>query len=1515
MKSRDIAGHTLGILATVFIALIMVVGSSAVQTWLVHRATGNIKDAINGEIIIGNISIKFLNTIVINDLTILDREPARDIHNKGFEPKDTLFRAGRVAGTFSLRSLFSGKGVSFRRFEIDDAVFNMVAEDTGVWKQNYQRIFRTGIVPEDPVAGPPVFDIGKLRFRNFNFRLVNMVSPVHKYNGIGFDWQNLDLLISELNARDVRLGGRKLILDLTDLTFTDRKGYGPALLKGSFDIGLGDFIIKDFHLTDSGTELNVPDISMSYRNAYSFSDFSRLVHFDNICIGKSKLSGGTLTSILGILPGNSVEADVQDIRADGYVNNLNVSSLRLTESKSGTSIDLSSRIIGLKDTRDVHIDSRINSLNFTTAGLSSLLSSLSPGAGIDLRNIAPGDMLHFSGSATGPVNRLSANGNLSLGNGHFSSKLEIRNLADSSLHTEISGTAEADDFDLGRILNEKAMGECTARAGLNAVFVPGEPSFTIDSLKISRLNALGYDYSGIAAKGKMTGKSFDGKIICNDPNLNFLFQGICNFSTRTQNARYNFFADLGYADLKALNLDKRDVTTSKASCHVDANFLRIVKGDGVGDFKIRDIVLEDDKGEHSIGDITVESYSNADGYRIKFNSGFAEGRYSGTKSIPGLIEDLKGATIRRHIPSLYPSSAEPAGTKSGDYRMDFNFHDSRDLLAFIKPGLYIADSTAFHLDLNGNGDLLATVESPRLALSKNYLKKSSMRFDNSDGRLNASIRNDEIRAADRLIQNTVLTATAQTDSLHLSFLFEGNGQDSGHGLVLADGIFSRDSQDSLEILVRPLESKISTDGSDWNIARSAIRIKGSDIDIDRFRLFNNSQELFIDGALSKVRRDSLGIDVRNLELGMAQGFTETDYGIAGTVNGHAGILSPLGESMLLTIDVLCDSLEIGGHPMGFLAFDGDWDRSNGRLDFNIRDEKDGRFPILADGYIDPDENTLDFRAKLDNLDLAAVNLFTHKFISNPGGQISGEIIAQGKLDAPEVNSTGLKLNDARFKLLATGAEYILNGPLSLNGSRLELKDMNLADNNGGRGVLNGSVVLKNGESPYLDADLLMQGLQLFNLPEGNGDGLYGNLAAAGNVKVKGNLEDMSVSGSVRTSGPGNVHVPLNTATASSNSDLLTFRQIKKEIYIDPYEAMISGDGFTREKHRGNLRLNLNLEALPDVNALLELNKSTGNVITAYGNGNVVLAVETATGKTDLTGDYILRGGNLHFELPGIVKKEFSLKDGSTIKFNGDVKNSTMDISAVYKLKTSLSALLSDSTSVSTRRPVECTINLYDQLRNPQISFGIDVPDLDPNSRTKMAEALNTDDKIQKQFIALLVMGTFLPNEQSGVVDGTNILYSNVGEIMSNQLNNIFQKLNIPLDLGLGYQQNQGGTDIFDVAISTQLFNNRVEIGGTVGNRQYKTSKNPYGDVVGDIDISIKLDKPGQFKLNLFSHSADEFTSFLDYSQRNGIGVTYSKEYNNFWEMLKSIFSSKKAKERMLQETPVEKERKTIRIER
>ena len=101
--------------------------------------------------------------------------------------------------------------------------------------------------------------------------------------------------------------------------------------------------------------------------------------------------------------------------------------------------------------------------------------------------------------------------------------------------------------------------------------------------------------------------------------------------------------------------------------------------------------------------------------------------------------------------------------------------------------------------------------------------------------------------------------------------------------------------------------------------------------------------------------------------------------------------------------------------------------------------------------------------------------------------------------------------------------------------------------------------------------------------------------------------------------------------------------------------------------------------------------------------------------------------------------------------------------------------------------------------------------------------------------------------------------------------------------------------MFDVAISTQLFNNRVVVNGNIGNRQY-SSGTSNSDVVGDLDIEIKLDRPGLFRLNLFSHSADQYTNYLDDSQRNGIGLAYQREFNTFREFFRDLFTSRKKKQ-------------------
>ena len=174
--------------------------------------------------------------------------------------------------------------------------------------------------------------------------------------------------------------------------------------------------------------------------------------------------------------------------------------------------------------------------------------------------------------------------------------------------------------------------------------------------------------------------------------------------------------------------------------------------------------------------------------------------------------------------------------------------------------------------------------------------------------------------------------------------------------------------------------------------------------------------------------------------------------------------------------------------------------------------------------------------------------------------------------------------------------------------------------------------------------------------------------------------------------------------------------------------------------------------------------------------------------------------------------------------------------------------------------------------------------------SRVESALNTEDKRMKQALALLISGGFVPDEQSGIVNSTTMLYSNASEMMASQLNNIFRQLDIPLDLGFNYQPTETGRDIFDVAVSTQLFNNRVSINGNIGNRQYISSSN--SDIVGDLDIEIKLNREGQVRLTLFSHSADQYSNYLDQSQRNGAGIVYQEDFNNLRDLWRKLFHIK-----------------------
>ncbi|MGN1215828.1 MAG: translocation/assembly module TamB domain-containing protein, partial [Candidatus Cryptobacteroides sp.] len=618
--------------------------------------------------------------------------------------------------------------------------------------------------------------------------------------------------------------------------------------------------------------------------------------------------------------------------------------------------------------------------------------------------------------------------------------------------------------------------------------------------------------------------------------------------------------------------------------------------------------------------------------------------------------------------------------------------------------------------------------------------------------------------------------------------------------------------------------------------------------------------------------------------------------------GSIVLETPLKESPGLTMDLTTVGAAFGHCPLGTLRLSSGMER-NGTMDIAVRNDLDGARNLDVTAKYNPKYRSLIVNAGLDHLDAGYLTPVLSTVFSQMGGSVSGNIILSNDGGGMKIYSNDCRLNDVLLRVAYTDVPYYFNGGISIDDKGLSFDDVTVRDRYRGKGKVNGGLTWGGMKNICLGIGFDLEKTEAFNLDENENPYFYGKVTATGTVDIKGPTNALLLDINVRTDGNGNIHIPLDNKGGVKKNELLTFRQKENEAArTDPYEAMMSRMKKSRKK-TSEMQLKIRVNADQATEAFVEIDRNAGDVLVGRGAGMLDIDIKPSRNIFAINGDYRISEGVFKFNAMDIAKRVFTIADGSTVRFNGDIMDSDLDISGLYTTKASVASLIADTTSVSSRRTVNCGIGISGKLREPQMSFSVDIPDLDPSTRSKVESALNTDDKVQKQMVSLLLSGSFMPDEQSGIVNNSAMIYSNLAEIMAGQFNSILQKLDIPLDFGLNYQPSETGTDIFDVAVSTQLFNNRVLVNGAFGNREYRNSTGE--DMAGDLDIEVKLDKKGLLRFNLFSHSADDYTNYLDNTQRNGIGVTFQREFDNILDFFRDLFGKK--------EEVLKKNKKTIRI--
>lgn len=1471
-----------------------------VQTRLARTAISMISDKIDGKIVVGKIHANPFKAVVIKDIAIIDNCPYSDTARHA--ACDTLFRAKYITATFSLRNLLSDHGFCISTAHINDARMYLSIEpgiNTESSNSNLKRIFRLGKSDKEKERNDKdVFSISKVKIENMAFVMDNFRKDPSKFEN-GINWFDMEITDINISGRKLKMKGPVMSGICEELSFREKSGYVCHRISGRTTVGNGKTEISDFKLADNWSVLSIPDLTMTYENTDSWSEFVSEVKLDGD-ISPSTISIETLEYFAPSLAGKKMTANVKG-HITGYVNNLHLNTIDIStysysesgEKKNGIKANIGGSLKGLPDVNAMLINANVKKLDFTTSGLEHFIQGWAPASKIPLGKYCKGENLAFIGKLSGRLDKFQVSGQMTSAIGKINTDLKISNLINKFKPMDIEGNIETVNLDVKKVIGSGPIGECSLRTGASALIGKDTTGIRIDSLFIDKLNFNNYDYSGISALGMFNGKAFDGRLVCNDPNLNFLFQGIFTFSTKTKNAIYQFYANLGYADLHALNFDKRG--TSKMSLRTTANFTRISGEDIIGNIDIQDIVLTDEHGIHDVGDIGITSHSNNNLNRIRFNSGFAEATYVGNRFLASFIRDIQAVTTMQALPSLYP--AKQVSQNGNYYDLSIKFHDSGDILSFFAPGTYIAANTAITVNMDKNGKFNANAKSGRIAYRDKYIKDLNLTLDNRDSILTGRLRSDEISVSPLLMKKADIGISAHDDSLSLDYKYDNGigGNNGNRGDIRLAGRFSRDNNNKLIISGLFLPSNIRYDQEAWNITSSVMTYSMENAKISGLDITSDEQSVSISGGWSAEQHDTLTLALKQFDLSILNSLTGKNMGIGGKATGKAMLISPTKDNAGILMNILSDSTSFANRSIGTLRLASVWDDQSSKFNIVGRNDLEGRRSINLIANYYPKIKEIEGGLDLDGMDIGYAEPFLNTIFSDIGGAVSGKIRFHGAFNALEIESRELALDQAKLKVGFTGVEYIANGPVTLNSSGVVFDNVSITDKFNAKGNVTGHIGWNHFKDMQFGINLGFNDIQVLDIKEGGNPIFYGNLYASGTMGISGPLDALLLSATATTTKSGSLHIPLGGAASASVSNLLTFKEPERLQEVDPYEEMMKTLK-SKEKKSSDFSVRLNVTATPEVEADIEIDKTSGNVLTGSGNGLLDLDINPSKGRFNINGNYNITRGNYHFVALGIAKRDFSIQDGSSIRFNGDIMESDLDIDAVYKTKASVGTLIADTTSTSTRRAVECMISITDKIRNPRLGFSINIPDLDPTTQARVESALNTQDKVQKQLLALLITNSFIPDEPSGVTNRTSsTLYSNVTEIMAGQLNNILQKLNIPLDFGLDYQQNMSGTDIFDVALSTALFNNRVIVNGTVGNREYDSGTSG-SEFVGDLDIDVKLTKSGALRLNLFSHSADQYTNYLDNSQRNGLGFTYQKEYDRVRDFFKNLFKGRKKRE-------------------
>ncbi len=1435
-----------------FIILVLVLSIPFVQTSLGNYATKKLNNEFGTNINIDKVGLQFNGDVELKNIYIEDYK------------KDTLINIAELnTSILSFKNLYNGKLV-FGDIDIIDLVFNIKTyKDT---TDTNLDIFVAKLDGDNPEvkSGNFLLSSSDVSIYDGHFKLSDENRAVSKR----LDFENLNI-----NATNFLISGSDVSARINTLAFKDSRGVVVKNLMTNFSYTLTD-------MTFDNLNIKTPNSVLKGNLKFSYKREDLQFFEDRVIVSANFKDSNVLLNELNMFYdefGNNQYARFS-VDLSGTLNDLQTTNLRLNTSRNTRVYgDIKFKNLFSKEENDFYMDGKFNNLSSTYKDLTALLPNV-------LGQAIPSSFdrlgkFKITGQSQITASTINADIEINTDLGFVDSKLEITKINDID-NSSYKGNIIFEEFDLGTLIEDPKVGNTSLNLNVNGTGFIAETIDTQVEGDVFDIIYNDYNYKKIKVAGNVKNRIFDGNLIANDKNLQLNFNGLVDFSGSIK--KYDFAANVDYANLKALNFIKNDsisIFKSKVKMNMNANSY----DDAYGRVLFRNTSYKNQKDTYYFDEFAISSRFDNDVRFIEINSpdiiqGSLEGKFV-FKDIKKLFENSLGHIYTNYIPH------EVTANQS----IDFNFKIYNKIVEVFYPDIQLGKNTFVRGRVESEEEeFKLTFKSPKIKLLNHFANNIELQVDNNNPLFNTYVEVDSINTKYYNVSKFNLINVTVNDTLFMRSEFKG-GKKSSDVFNLS---FYHTINEENESVIGFKKSDVTVKNSKWFINEDKDRFNKISFDkklttftIDKLKVNHNNEEIKLSGFIKDSTQKDLKLNFKNVDLAKITPDIDS-LSLAGNVNGKLDILQQNG-SYLPNSSVIIDNFKVNNFPLG--SFDatiaGNEDLSNYNVNAVIKNDFSKSFSAIGNISVVGEKSNIDVDLTFNEFNLKPLNPLLQDVLSNIRGLVTGEAKVVGNLKRPNINGE-LALENSGFGIPYLNVDYSFNeiASVELENQSFIFKNVQLTDtkfNSSGR--LNGALSHVNLSKWGLDLNIDTNRLLVLDTKETEEALYYGTGFIGGNASIKGPTEELVINVIGETKRGTVFKIPLSDAESFGDNSFIHF--ITKEEKL----AKEQGVDIAFEEVKG-LELNFDLDITEDAEVEIIIDKSTGHTLKGRGVGGLLVEINT-NGKFNMWGDFSVFEGIYNFAFGGLVQKQFIVQPGGTLAWEGEPLKARINMDAIYKTSANPSPLLDNPINRSI--PVELKISLIGVLEQPEPQFEFQFPTANSSIKSELQYRLDSESERENQALYFLASGGAFQNRGSSDLNFSGT----IAERLNGIVNGIFSSENGKFDFGFNYEVGENRPDYktddrVSATIQTKI-SDKVLFNGKLGVPVGGATETV---IAGDVEINFLLNEEGTLTAKVFNreNSIRNFGEKIGYTQ--GVGLSYNVDFDTFKELIQNLFKKKPKQE-------------------